>query len=229
MGPFVSTAMADQQIQAVFNTRYATTSVTMGQGERLTFQNLDISDHDVTATTRGSGGKPLFGTPLIGTGEESFVEGSQYLTTGDYSFVCSIHANMQGTLHVTGAGTPAPRPAAGAPAVTDKMAPTVRLKVSSARASRVRRAGRLIVEVSVNEAAKVGLTATTRTSGRTVTVATGSVELPTSGTRRPELGLARAGRKLLKKHRHLALTVNATAVDSAGNVSKATARRTLAR
>ena len=44
---------------------------------------------------------PLFHTPLIGQNQEAFVEGSQYLTTGSYAFVCSIHQNMTGTLTVT--------------------------------------------------------------------------------------------------------------------------------
>jgi plastocyanin len=225
-------AHADQQIQAVFGTRYSTTSVTMDQGERLTFQNLDITQHDVTADTRGADGKPLFGTPLIGTGEESFVEGSQYLTAGHYSFVCSIHANMVGTLHVTSNGTPVPRPGGGGggggPA-TDKTAPKLSVKLGSTRASRVRRIGRLVAEVKVNEAAKVALTAKARSGRKKVKIATGAVELTTAGTRRPELRLTRAGRKLLKRGRRLAVTVTAKAIDSAGNTSSASARGTLKR
>jgi plastocyanin len=233
IGVFAPAAVADQQIQAAFPTQYTTTSVTIDQGERLTFQNLDISDHDVTAGTRGPDGKPLFGTPLIGTGEEAFVEGSQYLTEGHYPYVCSIHANMQGTLHVTSAGTPVPRPGGGAGGgggvAADKTKPKVRLRVLSTRASRVRRVGELVVEVKVDEATKVGLTARARSGRRKVTIATGSAELTASGTRRPELKLTRTGRKLLKSRRGLPVAVSARAIDSAGNTSTASARATLRR
>jgi plastocyanin len=226
-------ARADQQIQAIFPTTYATTGVTMDQGERLTFQNLDITAHDVTAQTRAADGKPLFATPLIGTGEESFVEGSQYLTTGDYPYVCSIHANMVGTLHVTSGGTPVPRPGGGggggggAPA--DKTKPKLKLRLVSTRASRVRRIGRLVAEVSVNEAAKVALTAKARSGRKVVTIAAGAAELTTAGTRRPELRLTRAGRKLLKAKRRLPVKITAKAIDSAGNTSSAGARGTIKR
>ena len=232
-GPLVPAARADQQIQAVFPTRYTTTSVTIAQGERLTFQNLDITEHDVTADTRGADGKPLFGTPLIGTGEESLVEGSQYLTSGHYPYVCSIHANMVGTLHVTDAGTPVPRPGGGGggggSVAADKTKPTVKVKLKSTRASRVRRVGELVAQVSVNEAAKVALTAKARSGRKTVTLASGGVELTAAGTRLPELKLTRAGRRLLKKKRRVAVTVTARAIDTAGNTSSDSARGTLKR
>jgi plastocyanin len=228
-GPLVPAARADQQIQATFPTRYSTTGVTIDQGERLTFQNLDITDHDVTAEKRGADGKALFGTPLIGTGESSFVEGSQYLTAGDYPYVCSIHANMVGSLHVTSAGTPVPRPGGGGGAAADKTKPKLRLRLVSTRASRVRRLDRLVAEVSVDEAAKVAVTAKARSKRRLVTVATGAVELTTAGTRRPELKLTRAGSRLLKGKRRLPVSLSARAIDGAGNTSDANARGTLQR
>jgi plastocyanin len=228
-GALTPGALADQQIQASPSIRYTATSVTMDQGERLTFQNLDVADHDVTATKRGADGKVLFGTPLIGTGEEAFVEGSQFLTTGDYDFVCSIHANMQGTLHVTSAGTPVPRSVGPPPGPADRKAPAMRVKFRSASTSRVRRARELVVDVSVNEAAKVGLTAAARVGRRKLTLASGSAELTGAGTRRPKLTLTQAGRRLLARRRRVTVTVTARAVDSAGNRSSASARRTLKR
>src|SRR5918992_1543065 len=75
-------AHADERIQAGPSIRYTTPSVTVDQGERLTFQNLDVVGHDVTATQRGPDGRALFRTPVIGGGQEAFVEGSQFLTTG---------------------------------------------------------------------------------------------------------------------------------------------------
>jgi plastocyanin len=226
-------AYADEEIQATFPTRYASNSITIDQGERLTFRNLDIVEHDVTAETRGSDGKPLFGTPLIGTGEDSVVEGSQYLTEGHYPFVCSIHANMTGTLHVTSSGTPVPRPGGGSGggggASSDKSAPRLSVRLPGARVSKVRRVGRLVAEVKVNEAAKVALTATAKSGRKRVTLASGGVELTTAGTRRPELHLTRAGSRLLKRARRVAVTLSARAIDGVGNVSKASARGTLKR
>jgi hypothetical protein len=93
----------------------------------------------------------------------------------------------------------------------------------------VRRFRELVAEVKVIEAAKVGLTAKARSGRRSVTIASGAAELTTAGTRRPELTLTRAGRKLLKAKRQLAVTISAKAIDGAGNTSKASARGTLKR
>jgi plastocyanin len=212
------TASADQRIQAGPSIRYTTPNVTMAQGERLTFQNLDLVEHDVTASRRGPDGRPLFRTPLIGNAEEVFVEGSQFLTTGSYGFLCSVHPQMTGTLNVTGAGTPVQRPA-------DTSAPRVSVRVGSARVSSVRRARRLRVRVTVNEAATVTLRATAR--GRTI--ARGSLSLGAPATRSRALSLTRAGRRAFRSGRRVAVTVSARAVDRAGNAATTRARRTLRR
>jgi plastocyanin len=223
VGPLVAAARADQQIRATFPSSFSTTSVTIDQGERFTFQNLDVTSHDVTAETRGPDGKPLFGTPLIGTGEEAFVEGSQFLTSGHYPFVCSIHANMVGTLHVTSNGTPVPRPGSGGGggAAPDKTKPKVSVRLASTRVSRVRRVGELVVQVKVDEAAKVALSAKVRVKRKIQEIATGAVEITGAGTRRPELKLTRAGKKLLKKRKPVRVSVTALAIDSSGNKSTA--------
>jgi plastocyanin len=209
-------AHADERIQAGPSERYTTPSVTMDQGERLTFQNLDAVGHDVTATGRGPDGRSLFRTPVIGPGQEVFVEGSQYLTTGSYGFLCSVHPQMTGTLNVTSAGTPVPRPA-------DTSAPRASVRVRSARVGAVRRARRLVVRVRVNEAASVALRA--RARGRVI--ARGAVSLNASGSRSRALALTAPGRRLLRSARRLAVTVTARAVDRAGNVATARGRRTL--
>jgi plastocyanin len=212
----VPAAQADERIQAGPSIRYTTPNVTMDQGERLTFQNLDVVGHDVTATQRGPDGGALFRTPIIGGGQEVFVEGSQYLTTGSYGFVCSIHPEMTGNLNVTSAGTPVPRPA-------DTTAPRASVRLTSARVSAVRRARRLLVRVTVNEAATVALRATARGA----TVARGAVSLKAPGSRSRALSLTAAGRRAFRSGRRLAVTVRARAVDRAGNARTARARRTL--
>jgi hypothetical protein len=132
---------------------------------------------------------------------------------------------------VTDAGTPVPRPGGGGggSVAGDKTKPTVKVRLKSSRASSVRRVGRLVAEVKVNEAAKVALTAKARSGHKRVTIASGAVELATAGTRLPELKLTRAGRKLLKKKRRVAVTVTAKAIDTAGNTSSDSARGSLKR
>jgi plastocyanin len=209
-------ASADERIQAAPANRYTTPTVTMDQGERLTFQNLDVVGHDVNSNRLGPDGRRLFRTPVIGPGNETFVEGSQYLTAGSYGFYCSLHPEMEGTLNVTGAGTPATRPADTAP-------PKTSVALRSRRVRSVRRARRLVVRVTVNEAATVALTASAR--GRTV--ARGSVSLGGPGSRSRALSLTAAGRRAFRSGRRLAVTISARAVDRAGNARTARARRTL--
>ncbi|HEX2233030.1 MAG TPA: plastocyanin/azurin family copper-binding protein [Thermoleophilaceae bacterium] len=209
-------AHADERIQAGPSVRYTTPTVTMDQGERLTFQNVDLVEHDVTANGRGPDGRPLFRTPVIGSGQEAFVEGSQYLTTGSYGFFCTVHPEMTGTLNVTSAGTPVPRPA-------DTTAPRASVRVGSARVSRVRRARRLAVRVTVNEAATVALRATARRR----LIARGTVTLNAPGSRSRALALTAAGRRAVRAGGRLAVTVTARAVDRAGNARTARTRRTL--
>jgi hypothetical protein len=123
---------------------------------------------------------------------------------------------MTGTLNVTSAGTPASRPA-------DTSAPRASVRVRSARVRVVRRARRLAVRVSVNEAAGVAL----RVRARGRLIARGSVTLNGPGSRSRGLTLTAAGRRLLRSARRLRVTVTARAVDRAGNAATARARRTL--
>ena len=75
---------------------YLTTSVSVSQGDSVTYTNLDAVQHDVLSKQPG-----LFGTPLIGIGESADVAGVASLAPGKYAFYCSLHANMKGTLNVT--------------------------------------------------------------------------------------------------------------------------------
>jgi len=131
-----SAAMADKRIEAGPSNKYTTPEVTIDQGEKLTFVNNDVAGHDVTATDKGPDGKPLFNTPIVNRGESAFVEGSQYLTAGHYAFLCSVHTDMKGTIHVTGNGTPKPRPGQpGGPAAGEKdtQAPTLGVRLVRGR------------------------------------------------------------------------------------------------
>jgi plastocyanin len=57
--------------------------------------------HDVTATDKGPDGRPLFQSKLIGLGETATVDRAEKLQSGrSYSFYCSLHPGMKGTLAV---------------------------------------------------------------------------------------------------------------------------------
>jgi hypothetical protein len=111
------------------------------------------------------------------------VEGVQYLKAGTYPFHCTLHAAMTGTLTVTSAGTPVPRP-------------QIAVAIKSSKLATVRKSGVLKTRVSdsgsdavVDLVALVG----TKKLGHVsqVDVATGATE-PVS------LKLSASGKKALK-------------------------------
>jgi plastocyanin len=80
---------------------YLTPVMTTQKGGPLQFINLDVVQHDVVANDLGPDGRPLFHTPLIGTGASAAVEGLENVEAGrSYGFFCSLHTNMRGTLSV---------------------------------------------------------------------------------------------------------------------------------
>ena len=83
------------------STTYATPVMVTQPGGSLSFANLDVAQHDVTAVQKGPNGKPLFQSPLIGLGQTAAVDGADRLTAGQtYDFFCSIHPGMRGQLIV---------------------------------------------------------------------------------------------------------------------------------
>jgi plastocyanin len=220
-------AVADEQIVATTPNRYTNPDVTIDQGEPLTFRNADIARHDVTATDAGDVRNHLFASDTVGNGETSFVEGSQYLTTGTYRYYCTVHAEqMKGTITVTASGTPKPRPGAGGgggggggdggPAPSpDVTAPELTLSAGSAKASSLRRGRGLRVRLGANEAARLTLTVmlgSTRAARR-------HVDLGSAGTRKLAFALSPKARRKLRKGGRLQLTVRGT--DGAGNTATA--------
>src|SRR4051812_3771885 len=155
LGVFLAVTVAwasDQTITATPPNQFANTSVTIDQGDKVTFTNNDTVGHDVTSRAKGSDDKALFASETTSTGQSKPVNGTQYLTTGDYDFFCSIHPNMTGTLHVTSAGTPAQRPGGGTTSPppsggggggSDTAAPNISLRLLDAKLSTVRQRGAL--------------------------------------------------------------------------------------
>ena len=217
-------ASADEQIVAGPPSQYLTPQVTIDQGERVTFRNTDAIDHDVFARETGPDGAPLFRSELVGAGATTPVEGAEYLTTGSYAFICSIHPQMEGTINVTSAGTPATRPGTGPGGGGGGGAePTVELRVVDKRVGPVKRRGALRVAVTTGGAATVKLKA--RAKG--ATFAKGTKEMTGAGTKTVRLKLTKAGRRLVKGGGPIAVKVSATATDSQGRTAGAKATGTL--
>jgi outer membrane protein assembly factor BamB len=90
---------AEQQAYAVAM-NYATPTVNIGEGDKLTFNNLDqAAKHDLV----GDDGE--FGSDLLGSGESGPVRGVERLDAGQYQFHCSLHGWMKGVLNVSPAGS----------------------------------------------------------------------------------------------------------------------------
>jgi plastocyanin len=214
-------AHADEQITARPSNTYVNPNVTIDQGERLTFRNDDVAQHNVTARQRDQVGRPLFASATIGQGRTSEVEGARSLTSGSYGFFCTLHPFMTGTLTVSAAGTPLPREE------SDTTAPALRVAVVRTSLARVARLARLPVRALTNERASVAFTATARVGRRTITIARGRVSTSGGETESASLRLTSAGRRAVRRAERLVVRLRGRATDAAGNASTARARRTL--
>jgi plastocyanin len=211
-------ALADKQVGAQPVDMYSG-DVTMSQGENLTFQNLDLQSHDVTAGDKGTDGKPLFASPTIGFGQTAKVEGAQNLKPGTYKFFCTVHPFMTATLTVTGNGTPSAPPSSGGSSTSQSAAPSVSVALGKAKLSKVRKSRKLPVKVTVSEASTVSLTALVGKKS----IAAGKAIMSAGGSITMNLSLSPAGRKALRHKRSVKVTLKAVADDSAGNKGAAAA------
>ena len=218
-------ARADETIVATTGTRYAAAEYTIDQGEPLAFRNDDLSgpSHDVASTANGKvRGQYLFASEIVEPGKSSFVEGSQYLTTGTYDFICSLHPSMKAKLVVTSAGTPKPRPDAPPaapgepPPAADQTPPEPSVAFGALRAAAIRRTGRIRLRVGADEA--VAMKVTVRV-GRTV-VGRRSLRLDRGRTLGLRIVVARKARRVFRRGRRIRITVDVA--DAAGNLGTAT-------
>ena len=205
-------AYADETITTRPPNEFAAPVTTIDQGEKVTLRNIDIVAHDAVSSKKSEDGKPLFRSELVDAGSSGPVVGTEYLVTGDYPFICTIHTNMDATLKVTGEGEPVAKPAP----------PKVTVKIASGDLQRVVRDGKLKLRVTstkaeVKLAAKFGKTK----------LGAATVDFGKSGTRTIALKLSKAGRRALKGRSKAKVTATATATDAAGQTAKSTATRTL--
>ena len=221
-------AYADATIYAGPPNQFFQGDVTIAQGEAITFTNVDTVPHDVTATAKGSDGKPLFQSAQIGPTQSAPVAGAEYLTAGSYPYICSIHPFMTGTITVSSQGTPKPRPGGGdgggsdsatAPPATDTTAPTVTVKVLDTKRAQVRKRRSLQISVTTDEPA----TLTVSARAGSAVLAKGSAKFTKAATRKLSLKLTKGGLKAAKGSKPVAVAVQVDAKDAAGNASSATA------
>lgn len=166
-------------------------------GETAIFDNSQSSAlHDVTTTTRGPDGGPLFYSDLIPGGQTTPVKGTEYLAAGTYSFYCTIHGSaMSGELLIDGSkGTVVPRP-------------SVKASILNQTLKKVRKTG-----------VRVKVTASTASSGVAVAARKGGALLGTKRglnftagqSRTVIIPLTKAGKKAISKGKIVKITVKAT-------------------
>jgi plastocyanin len=200
-------ARADGTIRAEPSNRYATTDVTIGAGEAVTFQNSDVVAHDVTSKQTKAGGKRLFASEITDGGENGEVKGVPDLQPGQYDFFCSLHSSMKGKLTVTGEPGVTPSPTVAPTPEPDTKRPEVTI-AGTLRARAIRRHRRIGLTIRANEAVKLTLVA------RIGKHRLGRVALRvSSGSRR--VGIRLAHKRAVRKGRRLRIL--AIAVDKAGN------------
>lgn len=104
LSPLVAAAPAEAapfQLVVVRNV-YAPAEITILAGNTLEITNLDIEGHDVYSLDIDGSGRPLFRSPVVGTGGHAVVAGVERLTPerNPYAFVCSLHSEMFGNITI---------------------------------------------------------------------------------------------------------------------------------
>ena len=194
-GAFASPASAADTITAGDNFFGPPTTFTMSQGENPTLQNNGASQHNVTATQAGPDGGALFRSATIGGGASTAVNGTQYLTSGSYPFLCTIHgSSMSGTLNVSSAGAPQPRP-------------QITLKLSSRKIEKVAKQGRL--QVSITSSARSDDASVTAKLGK-LTIARAPDLSLVAGQQTKVLKLTKQGKAKLAKKSKATIVLNGT-------------------
>lgn len=198
-------------------TTYLTTAVTLDRGEALRFFNADsTAPHDVASYGRTPDGSFLFKSDVVPAPSDVPVEGAERLRAGSYGFFCTIHPWMEGELTVRDAGGEG----GAAP-------PEVEVRILDGRIRQVRRRAGLRTRVTVDQAARVRVTAAIGRGKRRRPIARGTRALKKEGSKRIVAKLTKAGKRALAGRDRARVTVKARAIDEDGNASKARARKVL--
>jgi plastocyanin len=181
---------ASEEIVAGPSEAFSKSTYTTDQGAVVQFRNLG-GTHNVTARQNGPDGKALFRSATISGGTDP-VDGTQYLSSGDYAFFCTVHpSTMNGTLSVTGAGAPVPRP-------------QVALSLKSKSLAKAIKKGIL---VSIEASTKIDGVALTAKLGK-ATIGKATVSLA-AGAQADLVKLSKAGKSKLRARDTAKVTVTA--------------------
>jgi plastocyanin len=171
---------------------YSAPAYTIDQGEVGQLQ-VTGSTHNATANQKGPDGQALFRSPTI-SGGTTGVQGTQYLSSGDYTFFCTVHpTTMQATLHVSGNGTPQARPSA-------------QISVRSKKLSKVSKKGIL---VAITASAKVDGASLVAKLGKATIGKVDGISLA-AGQQFATVKLSKTGKNKLKNKSKASVTVTAT-------------------
>jgi plastocyanin len=183
---------ASQTIVGQGDDTFSASTYTADQGEVVQLQVTGDS-HNATARQNGPDGQALFFSPTI-SGGTAGVQGTQYLSAGDYSFFCTVHpTTMQATLHVTSNGTPQARPSA-------------QLSVRSKKLAKVSKKGIL---VAVTTSAKVDGASLVAKLGKATIGKVDGLSLA-AGQQFATVKLSKAGKSKLRGKTKASVTVTAT-------------------
>jgi hypothetical protein len=207
--PASASAGLASPLRAVFLQEFSKPLYTMAEGDILSFENDDpFLLHGiagpVTAPTTQPGGSRL-------------VRNASFLPVGKYSFGCTVHPGMSGTLEVV-PGTPLP---------ADAARPSARVKVARISAKRVIGGGAIQIRVAPSEPAE----AETKVFAGRKLIGTSSVALPTGARGSVSVTPSERGEKLLAgrlSRGALKLTARTTVTDLVGNAVKVTKSRRVA-
>jgi hypothetical protein len=173
-----SASAAPLPILATNSSDFEAEIYTMPQGTKAAFHNAEVGvSHNVTSNGRIGAGR-LFLSPTFPGDATRTVRGTQYLTTNDYVFFCSVHPTMRSVLRVTGAGEPVPRPA-------------FRLAILTRRLERAQNTGRVRVKIRALTKSE-NVTLRLRFRKRQLGIKR-DIDLRAGQVRRPFIQLTRAG------------------------------------
>ena len=172
---------------------FAAGPFTQAQGETSSLDNQGDATafHNVTSTGFGPDREPLFVSETIPGPGRTTIPGTQYLATGSYPFVCTLHPGMSGDLEVSAEGTPVARPG-------------VKLTVPAQKLKQVRRSGKLKVKVTP-VAPSTGVSVEVRKGAKLIGVIP-SLNLTTAAKTVP-VKLTKAGRKSIAKGKKVKVSV----------------------
>lgn len=145
---------------------YGPGSLSIKQGDTVTWTNQDVAAHDVKVTS----GPVSFQSPLLDQGESW---SHTFTTAGSYSYICSVHPDMKGSITAV---AQAPAPATSAPTHVHSEAPAPSVTSTHSASGHA------------SQPAKAGATKKPTKASATPTAAPATTEL-TTATQQPTTSL----------------------------------------